>query len=124
MAAKEASVLQSAKNALPAPLNHSAHSVQFYFEDRLLIEGLAGLVATALVSGDAAIVIASKSHRETLARELKDRDLNITRAIAGGRFVCLDASETLARIMLNGMPEAERFSRLLGGLICQRQDCC
>src|SRR5216684_4400676 len=117
MTAKEASVLQSAKNALPAPLNHSAHSVQFYFEDRLLIEGLAGLVATALVSGEAAIVIATKAHRETLARELKDRDLNITRAIAGGRFVCLDASQTLARIMLNGMPEAERFSRLIGGLI-------
>jgi PAS domain S-box-containing protein len=117
MATKEASVLQSAKNAPPAPLNQSAHSVQFYFEDRLLIEGLAGLVATALVSGDAAIVIASKAHREALARELKDRDLNPTRAIAGGRFVCLDASETQARIMLNGMPEAERFSRLIGGLI-------
>jgi len=117
MAAKEASVLQSAKNALPAPLNHSAHSVQFYFEDRLMIEGLAGLVATALVSRDAAIVIATKVHRETLARELKDRDLNTTRAIADGRFVCLDASETLARIMLNGMPDSERFSHLIGGLI-------
>jgi PAS domain S-box-containing protein len=117
MAAKEASALQSARNALPAPLNHSAHSVQFYFEDRLMIEGLAGLVATALVSGDAAIVIATKVHRETLARELKDRDLNTTRAIADGRFVCLDASETLARIMLNGMPDSERFSHLIGGLI-------
>ena len=117
MAAKEASVLQSAKNALPHPLNHSAHSVQFYFEDRLLIEGLAGLVATALVSRDAAIVIATKVHRETLAHELKDRNLDTTRAIADGRFVCLDASETLGRIMLNGMPDPERFSHLLGGLI-------
>jgi hypothetical protein len=59
MAAKAASVLQSATKTLPHPLNHSAHSVQFYFEDRLLIEGLAGLVATALVSGEAAIVIAT-----------------------------------------------------------------
>jgi PAS domain S-box-containing protein len=117
MAAKDAAVPQSAKNALPHSLNHSAHSVQFYFEDRLLIEGLAGLVATALVSRDAAIIIATKVHRETLARELKDRDLDTTRAIADGRFVCLDASETLARIMLNGMPEPERFSRLMGGLI-------
>jgi PAS domain S-box-containing protein len=117
MAAKDASVPQSAKNALPHSLNYSAHSVQFYFEDRLLIEGLAGLVATALVSRDAAIIIATKVHRETLARELKDRDLDTTRAIADGRFVCLDASETLARIMLNGMPEPERFSRLMGGLI-------
>jgi PAS domain S-box-containing protein len=117
MAAKDTTVPQSAKNALPHSLNHSAHSVQFYFEDRLLIEGLAGLVATALVSGDAAIIIATKVHRETLARELKDRDLDTTRAIAAGRFVCLDASETLARIMLNGMPEPERFSRLMGGLI-------
>jgi PAS domain S-box-containing protein len=117
MAAKDASVPQSAKNALPHSLHPSAHSVQFYFEDRLLIEGLAGLVATALVSRDAAIIIATQVHRETLARELKDRDLDTTRAIADGRFVCLDASETLARIMLNGMPEPERFSRLMGGLI-------
>jgi PAS domain S-box-containing protein len=117
MAVKDASVPQSAKNALPHSLNHSAHSVQFYFEDRLLIEALAGLVATALVSRDAAIIIASKVHRETLARELKDRDLDTTRAIADGRLVCLDASETLARIMLNGLPEPERFSRLMGGLI-------
>jgi PAS domain S-box-containing protein len=117
MAAKDASVPQSARNALPHSLNHSAHSVQFYFEDRHLIEGLAGLVATALVSGDAAIIIATKVHRESLARELKDRDLDTSRAIAAGRFVCLDASETLARIMLNGMPEPERFSRLMGGLI-------
>ena len=117
MAAKDASVPQSAKNALPHPLHHSAHSVQFYFEDRLLIEGLAGLVATALVSRDAAIIIATKVHRETLARELKDRDLDTTRAIADGRFVCVDASETLARIMRNGMPEPERFSGLVGGLI-------
>src|SRR6266704_3129356 len=117
MVTNEVSALQSAKNTLPPLLNHSAHSVQFYFEDRLLIEGLAGLIATALVSGDAAIVIATKVHRETLARELKDRDLDTTRAIADGRFVCLDASETLARIMLNGMPDAERFSHLVGGLI-------
>src|SRR5258708_35379158 len=117
MAAKEASVLQTAKNALPARLNHPAHSVQFYFEDRLLIEGLADLVATALVSGEAAIVIATIAHRETLARELKVRDLNITRAIAGGRFGCQDASKILAPIMLNGRPEAEDFSRLIGGLI-------
>jgi hypothetical protein len=60
--AANASVPQSAKNALPHWLNHSAHSVQFYFEDLLLIEGLAGLVATALVSGDAAIIIATKVH--------------------------------------------------------------
>jgi PAS domain S-box-containing protein len=48
---------------------------------------------------------------------LKERDLDTTRAIADGRLVCLDASETLARIVLNGMPEPERFSRLMGGLI-------
>src|SRR6266481_6259531 len=117
MVTNEVSALQSAKNTLPPLLNHSVHSVQFYFEDRLLIEGLAGLVATALVSRDAAIVIATKVHRETLAHELKDRNLDTTRAIADGRFVCLDASETLGRIMLNGMPDPERFSHLLGGLI-------
>jgi len=119
MAIKEVPGLHSPTDAsLPFP-NHPAHSVQFYLDDHLLTDELTRLIGTALISGDAAIVIATQAHREALARELKARDLDTTRALTEGRFASLDAEETLSRIMLNQMPDPERFSNIVGGLIAR-----
>jgi PAS domain S-box-containing protein len=93
--------------------------VQFYFSDSILVDELARFVGTALVCGDAAIVIATGPHREALARELKARDLNTTRALAEGRLICLDSAQTLVRIMRDQMPDAGLFSEIVGGLIAQ-----
>jgi len=119
MAIKELPALHSATNASPPPLNQSAHSVQFYFSDSILVDELARFIGTALVCGDAAIVIANSPHREALARELKARDLDTTKALAEGRFVSLDAAQTLVRIMQDQMPDPELFSDIVGGLITQ-----
>jgi PAS domain S-box-containing protein len=119
MATKEVPTLHAGANALPPLLNHSTHSVQFYSEDHLLIEELTRLIGTALVSGDAAIVIASKDHRDALARELKARDFNISRAMAESRFVSLDAAESLSRFMSNRRPDPERFLQFAGGTIAK-----
>ena len=119
MAIKEVPALHSPTDASPPALAHSAHSVQFYFDDHLLADELTRLVGTALISGDAAIVIATQAHREALARELKARDLDTTRALAEGRFVSLDAADTLSRIMRHQMPDPERFSQIVGGLIAK-----
>ena len=40
------------------------HVVQFYSEDEALINGLSSFIGTALNAGDAAIVIATKAHRD------------------------------------------------------------
>src|SRR5277367_6486688 len=83
--------------APPAP-GHPAHAVQFYQDDHLLIEELTRLIGTALVSGDAAIMVASRPHREALERSLAVRGLSTGSAMAEGRYVVLDAEETLAQI--------------------------
>jgi PAS domain S-box-containing protein len=118
MAIKEAA-LHSTPNALPPLLELPAHSVQFYFDDHPLIDELALLIGNALVSGNAAIVIATQAHREALARELKARDLDTTRALTDGRLASLDAADTLSRIMLNQMPDPELFSQIVGGLVAR-----
>src|SRR5260370_3456957 len=119
MAIKEVLGLHSQIDAsLPLP-NHSAHSVQFYFDDHLLTDELTRLIGTALMSGDAAIVIATQAHREALARELEARDVDTPRALADGGFASLDAEETLSRIMLNQMPDPDLFSNIVGGLIAR-----
>ena len=47
-----------------AEQEHRAHVAQFYADDAFLIESLSRFIGTALGGGDAAIVIATPSHRE------------------------------------------------------------
>src|ERR1700747_1195560 len=119
MAIRELPVLHSATDASPPVVNQSGHSVQFYFSDSILVDELARVVGRALCVAASAIVIGTGPHREALARELKARDLDTTRALAEGRFVCLDAAQTLVRIMRDQMPDPELFSDIVGGLITQ-----
>lgn len=98
-------------------MGQQTHVVQFYQEDRLLIEELARLMGTALTSGEAAIVVATKAHRDELTSELRARDVDISKAAAEGRYVALDAAETLRQITIGQMPDPELFSALIGTAI-------
>lgn len=65
--------------------------------------------------GDAAIVIASKARLASLERKfspsrLRDRPF----ASAHGRYICLDAEQLLARIMVDGWPDEYLFKEVLG----------
>lgn len=100
------------------------HSVQFYAEDKSLIEGLGKFVGTALGGGDAAIVIATKAHCEALTQRLQARGLDTAKAAMQGRYIALDAAETLAKFTVDGWPNAERFAELVGGFLEQAQFAC
>src|ERR1700688_908038 len=81
---------------------HAAHVVQFYGEDAFLLDELSRFIGTALGAGEAAVVIATKEHRNELAERLNARGLDTAKAVAQGRYFCLDAAETLAKITLDG----------------------
>src|SRR5690349_22888654 len=81
------------------------HSVQFYEDDSFLLDELSRFIGAALGAGDAALVIATQAHCEELARLLTARGLNLARPIAQGRYVVLDAAETLAKFMRHGRPD-------------------
>src|SRR5580658_2040662 len=76
--------------------DHRAHVAQFYADDTFLLESLSRYIGIALGAGDAAIVIATREHRDGLARILKSRGLDVTAALKTGRYVSLDAAETLS----------------------------
>ncbi|MFZ0412823.1 MAG: MEDS domain-containing protein, partial [Candidatus Acidiferrales bacterium] len=117
MSASKAPALAGRTLMLPRTLHLPAHVVQFYQEDDALIEELAHLIGTSLVSGDAAVVIATRKHRDALARALAARDLNVAKATADGRYIALDAAETLSQILTGQMPDAQRFEELVGRTI-------
>jgi signal transduction histidine kinase len=97
--------------------NHSAHVVQFYGEDGFLLDELSRFIGSALGRGESAVVIATKEHRDGLARRLKSWGLDTAKALGQGRYVSLDAAETLAKITLGGWPDPIRFAEVVGGVI-------
>jgi hypothetical protein len=95
----------------------SRHEVQFYSDDWVLLDRVVPFLAAALKNGDAAIVIATKSHRESIVQRLMSEDLDVDAAIRAGMYVAADAAGGLSEIMVHGMPNSARFFKAVGGLI-------
>ena len=95
----------------------TGHAVQFYADDSFLIDSVSRFIGTALGAGDAAIVVATKPHRIQLAQRLTARGFDPLPATRAGRYVVLDARETLAKFMRDGHPDAAAFKELAGNLI-------
>jgi signal transduction histidine kinase len=103
----------------PEPVAHWVHSVQFYGEDSSLLDELSRFIGAELVAGDAAVVIATKAHRDGLAQRLQSRGFDTATAVEQGRYIVLDATETLARFMRDGWPDAELFTDVIGSVLGQ-----
>ena len=95
------------------------HAVQFYSEEATLIRLLAGYVGSALVNGDAAVVIATDAHRHDLTACLKSRGFDVEIAASQGRYIALDAAETLAKFRTRDSLNVDRFNRLMSTVIAQ-----
>jgi PAS domain S-box-containing protein len=95
------------------------HMVQFYGEDAALIDGVSAYIGEALEEGNAALVLATAEHREALTKRLEARALDIPRAMAEGRYVVLDAAETLSKFILEGWPDPVRYEETVARLVAQ-----
>jgi PAS domain S-box-containing protein len=95
------------------------HSVQFYQDDSVLLEGLSRFIGGTIAAGDSAIIIATKAHRDALQDRLISTGLDLSVAGKQGRYVSLDAAETLAEFMVNGHPDPQRFKEVIGNRIAQ-----
>jgi len=105
-----------------APLNWTSHNrsdhvVHFYTEESFLLDPLSGFVGTALGAGDGAVVIARRDHLNALAERLKTNGLDTSCAMKQGRLVMLEAAETLAQFMIDGLPDASLFASVVGSVI-------
>ena len=102
--------------------DRQAHTVQFYEDDSFLVNEVSRLIGTALGAGDCAVVIATEAHRDGIAQRLAENGLNTGVAVRQGRFVSLDAAETLAKFMVGGQPDAERFTSVIGEVIVRAKN--
>ena len=93
------------------------HFVQFYEADGFLLTSLSGFIGKALKSGDGALVVATEAHRYGLDELLQASGLDVGGARTRGSYVSLDAADTLAKFMVNGAPDRDRFNQVIGGVI-------
>lgn len=98
-----------------AELASGEHFVQFYENDEFLVNAVTDFVGSGLVAGEAGIVIATEAHRRAIAEGLRVKhDLDVAEARAAGRYEALDADETLAMFMVDGMPDPALFAAAIG----------
>jgi PAS domain S-box-containing protein len=95
------------------------HFVQFYERDEFLIESVAGFIGAALGAKESAIVIATKPHRDALDNHLRKDGVDIETARRTGSYFSLDAAETMAKFMVNGVPDEPLFEQVIGGLVAR-----
>lgn len=90
------------------------HIVQFYGEDaQLLTRNVARYLAEGLRRGDGLIVVATPEHSGPITHDLR-KERAYSRAVLEGCLVFLDAEATLAQLMVDGRPDAERFEAVIG----------
>lgn len=93
------------------------HEVQFYSDDEVFLETIAHFIGAALKFGNAAIVVATKRHREMLLEGLKGQGVDVDDLMQQGAYVSVDAADTLSTFMINDWPDADRFSESFSRLI-------
>jgi diguanylate cyclase (GGDEF)-like protein len=98
-----------------------SHRVQFYDSDAFLLKTLLEFVEPARLAGDGVVVIATRDHLD-LERAALSADANPVRRDARDDCVLLEARETLATFMADGMPDEQRFVDVVGGLVRQVSD--
>jgi signal transduction histidine kinase len=95
------------------------HGVQFYSQDSFLLEELSEYIGDALRVGDAAVVVATETHRNSLLQWLTSRGLDIAALVEQERLVVTDAAQLLETFMRDGWPNPESFNEVVGGVVAK-----
>lgn len=98
-------------------LSRDGHHVQFFEEDQFLVETVVEYLRAGFDAGDRLLIVATESHRTRIVEGLGAN--RVSDAVDRGRMLVLDAAETLSRIMVGDMPDAERFNRILSDFLVQ-----
>jgi signal transduction histidine kinase len=99
------------------------HGVQFYSQDKFLLEELSEYIGNALRAGNAAVVVATDAHRNGLLQWLTAQRLDVAALLEQGRLVVTDAAQLLTTFMQDGWPDEDRFNHVVGGIVAKAQAC-
>ncbi len=93
------------------------HLVQFYKSESQLIEPLSKFIGAGLKKGESCLLVAKPSTIEKLNAALESNDIDWEAAQTASQYITLDASETLTKFMIDGLPDRQLFLDNVGSLI-------
>jgi hypothetical protein len=103
------------------------HAVRFYEDAQSLSRMVATFIAEGFIVNLPAIIIATPEHRDAILDKLTAMSFDLAHLTEQNDLVVLDARDTLALFMVDGMPNAEKFEAAMLPIIdavCRgRTDC-
>ena len=93
------------------------HYVQFYDHDSVVIENVAYLVVRALERDGAVVIVATEAHLQAIQQRLSASAADLEQARQDGRYMTLDAADTLQQLLTDGMPDKAKFDLVVGGIM-------
>lgn len=105
------------------PLEHAAipaeheHVVQFYQDDRVLFENVARFIVGGVEAKEPVVLVATARHQRAFLDVARTLGCDVDEALRSGAVVPLDADAMLARLLVDDMPDEERFARCIGDTI-------
>ena len=94
------------------------HIIHFYPSDEALISNLCEYVSTGLEKGDATIVITKPIHIKKLCEAVGEYKTS-SRELFRDHSIVLNATSVLEDIIVDGLPDWERFFSTVGSVIGQ-----
>jgi hypothetical protein len=91
-------------------LEPERHLVHLYAPDGTsLVANVSRYLAEGVRRGEGVVVVATAEHADAFLRAMHDAGTDAAGAMREGRFIVLDARETLVAILVDGHPEWSRF---------------
>src|SRR5687768_71384 len=100
-------------------IDDHGHLVQFYENDAFLAESVRDFILAGFGRGEAAVIVATKEHRMAIDELLEATDVDLQELRNDGRYVLMDANESLSRFMVDGEPEPALFSASIGSRVAR-----
>jgi hypothetical protein len=95
----------------------AGHIVQFYENDKFLVENISYLAARSLKAGDSSVLIATRPHLDRIEPRLIGSGLDLAGLHEAGRYMPLDAAAVLSQFLVNGWPDQAKFEETVGGVV-------
>jgi hypothetical protein len=89
------------------------HFVEIYEQDDSMVDSLERFVSLGIEADEVVIVVATPEHRGELEERLGD----VATARLRGLYRAFDAADILARVTVDGVPDAESFDREVGKIV-------
>jgi DNA-binding NarL/FixJ family response regulator len=95
------------------------HEAGFYSDDRHLLDHAARFIAATLRAETSAVMAMTEPHRNRLREMLAGMGVDVDEAIRKGRYIAVDADETLSSLMVDGSVDPDRFAKAFGAVLTQ-----